>query len=205
MRIDPINSVNFKKHHPLFPLVYSKLLAVQVNLPGCYFSAKQVIEVLEHFPSADYMRVQAFISLFGRITDIENLYIILDVMMKLDEKLEVYHRLGILNVVDPIKIEREYRLDLRRWDHREFAKLLVKLAAIEPGDNWKDVSYRWAKYDSPVPGWLLPMSWTLPDKKDNDGEIVDGPRTHGWLFVTYVSDELGCIPSFGARVNTLII
>ena len=50
--------------------------------------------------------------------------------------------------------DRDYRLDLRRWDHREMVKILVKLASAEPGDNWLNVSYRWAKYDEPVPGMI---------------------------------------------------
>jgi hypothetical protein len=29
-----------------------------------------------------------------------------------------------------------------RWDHREWCKVLVALAIVEPGDNWLDYDYR---------------------------------------------------------------
>ena len=97
-------------------------------------------------------------------------------------------------------------ISFRRWDHRELSKALIRLAQEEPGDNWVNATYRyihiyyyklftferfiynymilfifmirWAKYDSPVPGWLLPMQWTLPDDDDDD----NGPRRHGKIF-----------------------
>lgn len=42
-----------------------------------------------------------------------------------------------MNLLDPMKPDRLYRLDLRRFDHREFVKILVSLAVAEPGDNWE--------------------------------------------------------------------
>lgn len=60
-----------------------------------------------------------------------------------------------MNILDPLKPDRLYRLDLRRYDHREWVKILVTLAIAEPGDNWEQVSYRWGKYDEPVPGKFI--------------------------------------------------
>ena len=94
------------------------------------------------FPDSDFLRVQLLVTLFNKIVDIENLHIIIDRMLTDDERLEAYHRLGVLNLLDPMAPDRTYKLDLRRWDHREVVKWLVKLAASEPGDNWLDVSYR---------------------------------------------------------------
>ena len=36
-----------------------------------------------------------------------------------------------MNILDPLKPERMYRLDLRRHDHREYAKILAYLAVYE--------------------------------------------------------------------------
>ncbi len=100
-----------------------------------------------------------------------------------------------MNLLDPMKPDRSYRLDLRRFDHREWAKILVTLAINEPGENWDGQEYRWAKYDEPVPGWTLPATWCAND----DGGVTGGPRTHGWLRLTYRSKGQGCFPVIAVR------
>ena len=74
------------------------------------------------------------------------------------------HRLGVLNIFDPFYPDRRYRLDLRRWDHREWTKVLIALAMAEPGENWDAPEYRWSKYDDTVPDWKLPTTWVAPDE-----------------------------------------
>jgi hypothetical protein len=37
-----------------------------------------------------------------------------------------------MNLLDPMRPDRLYRLDLRRNDHREWAKILVYLAVNDP-------------------------------------------------------------------------
>lgn len=104
--------------------------------------------------------------------------------------------------------------------------MLVALAVVEPGDNWVDFDYRcvlyvyfglraypssklffhshnlhrWSKYDDPVPGWVLPQPWTLPDGVQGvEGDSTGGPRDYGWLRVTYRSEGFGCAPSVPLR------
>jgi hypothetical protein len=51
-----------------------------------------------------------------------------------------------------------------------------------------------------VPGWVLPLPWTLPDGSgDGDGDSAGGPRDYGWLRVTYKSEGGGCAPSIPLR------
>jgi len=88
--------------------------------------------------------------LFSHIVDLENMYLIFDNVLSFDERNELFHRVGIMNVLDPMRPERLYRLDLRRNDHREWAKILVYLATNDPGGIWEEVEYRWGKYDEPV-------------------------------------------------------
>ena len=102
----------------------------------------------------------------------------------------------MLNVYDPVVPDRQYKLDLRRWEQREMAKTLIALAVNEPGNNWINESFRWSKYDDPVPGWVLPGSWAMPED-ENNSEL--GPRHHGWLIVEYTSSGQGCIPNNALR------
>ena len=76
------------------------------------------------------------------------------------------------------------------------AKTLITLAVSEPGNNWVNESFRWSKYDDPVPGWVLPGSWAMPDDESN-GDV--GPRNHGWLIVEYTSSGLVCVPNNALR------
>ncbi len=76
------------------------------------------------------------------------------------------------------------------------AKTLIALAVVEPGENWVNESFRWSKYDEPIPGWVLPGAQAMPDD-DNNGEA--GPRNHGWLIVEYTSTGPGCVPNNTVR------
>ncbi len=110
--------------------------------------------------------------------------------------LQALHRLGIMNLLDPFKVDRFYCLDLRRMEHREMCKILIALAVAEPGENWVDEHYRWAKYDDAVPGWVLPATWAMDDSENNnDG----GPRRHGWISLRYRSEGFGCAPVWEVR------
>ena len=184
--------------HAIFAFAYWKLLELQVTLPSIYLSVSQVLQLMHLFPSDDYLRVQVLVACFSRIIDIKNIHrVVYDpFVFSDDERMEAEHRLGVLNLFNPSYVDREFRLDLRRWDHREVVKYLIRLSMAEPGENWEDACYRWAKYDLPVPGWVLPAPWTLPDNA-NDGD--GGPRKHGWLCVKYTSTGVGCKPNIAAR------
>ena len=69
------------------------------------------------------------------------------------EQDECYHRLGYLNLFNPMLPDHDYRLDLRSWEQRELCKLLVKLGIEEPGENWQNETYKWIKDSDPIPGW----------------------------------------------------
>mmetsp|Transcript_15285 Transcript_15285/g.25407 ORF Transcript_15285/g.25407 Transcript_15285/m.25407 type:complete len:1484 (+) Transcript_15285:120-4571(+) len=184
------------KYDKIFPYAYMKLLKLQLALPTMFLSIDQVMDIILMFPPVDYLRVQAFVSMFSRIVDFDkNGVRILDVLSR-DDQSELFHRVGILNIMDPMSPDRLYRLDLRRWDHREACKIMIQLAIIEPGDNWVGEEYRWSKYDGNVPGWTLPMQWTTPDEVNyGDG----GPRRHGWCSFTYTSTDPGCAPNWSLR------
>eukprot|EP01038_Epipyxis_sp_PR26KG_P006849 gene6849-9376_t len=182
--------------HPIFALAFRRILELQISVPYMHLSINQLIIILEMLPpEICYLRVQVITSVFSRLVDMDNMYKVIDNVLTLDERNELFHRVGIMNVLDPMKPDRLYRLDLRRFDHREWVKILVALAIAEPGENWEQVEYRWGKYDDNVPGWTLPGTWTMPD----DGGNNAGPRNHGWLRVSYRSYGNGCMPVMSVR------
>lgn len=71
------------------------------------------------------------------------------------EYLELCHRIGYLNIVNPLKPDRYYSLDLRIWEQRELCKVFIKLAIEEPGENWVDETYQWSFYDEPLAGTTI--------------------------------------------------
>lgn len=178
----------------IYPFAYRKLLQLQVLMLGITLTAEQVAQIVAYFPSAAFLRVSVFLTLFGSIVDFDRMSLITDGVFDDNERLEVMHRIGVLNLYDSLSPNRAYRLDLRRWDHREFVKILIQLAMVEPGDNWVDQMYRWSRFDEHVAGWELPQTWTSPD----DGGI-GGPRNFGWLQLTYSSTGPGCQPSINCR------
>lgn len=115
----------------LFPLALYKLFEMQLILPNVWLSGQQAKELVELFPPDNYVRVQAYISLFSRIVEFDQYTaaIMSDVLTN-DEQNEAIHRLGILNVLDPLYSDRMYKLDLRRWDHRFFLKSPFRIFAI---------------------------------------------------------------------------
>jgi hypothetical protein len=98
------------------------------------------------------------------------------------------HRIGWLNIFNPMDPDMIYDLDHSRHDHYQLSLMLVELADIEPGENF--VGETWTKFDKQtidpktgekgsyvmVPGWELPMSWLDP-----------GPPDQGYLHVEYYS------------------
>ena len=185
-----------RKMPEIYPYAYRKLLELQVIMPTIYLSVAQVVEIIHFFPTCvGYLRVQFIMSIFSHIVDLENLAMLFDYALNADEAAELIHRVGIMNIFDPMSPDREYKLDLRRWDMREFCKILIMLSINEPGDNWVNGGeYRWSKYDDPVPGWVLPAPWAAKDEYDDPSlKTRDaGPRRYGWLRCTYTSTDDGC-------------
>ncbi|CAM9954134.1 unnamed protein product, partial [Phaeothamnion confervicola] len=175
----------------------SDSLQLQALTCSAWLTAAQAWEVADAFPPWDFARVQAFVALFSRIVDVENVTMAAFDKMWPEEQREALHRLGPLNVLSPLQPDRDYSLDLRSYEQREYAKILIRLAVDEPGENWKDETYRHARGQPPIPGWLLPEPWTGPDESLH-GE--GGPRRTGILTLEYVTDpQRGCQPNWAAR------
>ena len=101
---------------------------------------------------------------------------------------ECYHRVGWLNLVNPVYPERKYELDLAQWDHRECCKILCELAMAEDGENWVDEFYRRQKDMDWVPGWEFPEGFNKPDHDEHGKE--QGIYREGDLLCRYVSPKV---------------
>lgn len=185
------------KHHKTYPYALYKLIQLQIAAPTLFLSVDQVIEIMSYFPSSDvpgFIRVQVLTALWNTIVDLEHLYMILN-MFSQAELYETFHRLGPLNVVDPMYPDLMYLLDLRRYEHREICKICIVLGVDEPGENWLNQEYRVSYFDDPVLGWMLPSTWEVPD----DGKAETGPRRYGWLRFNYVSEGPDMDPNIELR------
>ncbi len=106
----PPNRTNLS---PIFPLAFKKILEVlmmifsllfdspliililhsqlQIMMSTIYFSVSQLITLLEFFPPEEgYLRVQLIMTVFSHITDLENMYLIIDNVLTFDERNEVF-------------------------------------------------------------------------------------------------------------------
>ena len=197
---DAAKSAEIQSAKPLkaYLHLFCKLQELQVAAMSINMTVKQALLIIDRFPRQEYARVQAVVALHRTLDDLENFHLILRILDD-SEAREVVHRLGWLNIFNPMNPDYFFRLDLRYKDHRKMTEILSILAIEEPGDNWLDEEYRWSSYDDPVPGWELPRSWTGREHEiDNAGNC--GPRDFGRLDLEYTSDPtLDCNPVWAVR------
>ncbi|CAM9116440.1 unnamed protein product [Pylaiella littoralis] len=181
----------------LYRWVFYRLMVLQTVATAAWYTCRQAMEIASAFPWQDCGRVQALVTVFSRIVDVDNFGEVVLNAVRDEEKRELEHRLGILNVQNPIRPDGPYVLDLKVWEEREWAKILIKLAVEEPGANWEHETYTHARGTPAIQGWLLPESWTREDEEMNgDG----GPRRSGILCLRYITDVAkGCIAKWEVR------
>ncbi|CAM9291885.1 unnamed protein product [Ectocarpus fasciculatus] len=181
----------------IYRWVFHRLLMLQTVAAAAWYTCRQAMEVASAFPWQDFGRVQALIIVFSRIVDVDSFSEVVLSCVRNEERRELEHRLGILNVLNPVRPDGPYLLDLKCWEEREWAKILIKLAVEEPGANWDHETYTHARGTPNIQGWLLPESWT---REDDDMGGDGGPRRSGILCLRYITDaSLGCIPKWEVR------
>ncbi|CAM9197908.1 unnamed protein product [Ectocarpus sp. 13 AM-2016] len=181
----------------IYRWVFHRLLMLQTVAAAACYTCQQAMEIASAFPWQDFGRVQALIIVFSRIVDVDRFSEVVLSCVRSEERRELQHRLGILNVLNPIRPDGPYVLDLKCWEEREWAKILIKLAVEEPGANWDHETYTHARGTPNIQGWLLPESWTREDE-DMGGD--GGPRRSGILCLRYITDaSLGCIAKWEVR------
>ena len=136
-------------------------------------------QVLQH---SGFQRVDYIVAAHQRLTDLHNFAYFWEFLSK-GEVLATLYRLGWLNVFDPVSPDRRHYMDLEEREMQIVAKILVRLAVVEPGENWLYENYM------DKPGWELPVTW-----------INEVPKT-GRLTLTYSSTAAGCAPVWEERIK----
>jgi len=68
--------------------------------------------------------------LFPRVRDLENFKLVLD-HLPAAVVIEVARRIGWLNLASPFRLDYRFQLDLRQFDNRVLAHMLLTLATVE--------------------------------------------------------------------------
>ncbi|ETV69364.1 hypothetical protein, variant [Aphanomyces astaci] len=135
-----------------------KLFQIEAATCDRWLSVDQAAEIVRCMPSVHNGKTETCRLLFPRLIDIEHFMEIFDAL-SFAEKQECARLLGWLNILNPQQPDRYYEFDLSVREEREAAKIFVKLAVTEPGENWIHESFGWVRGDPPIPGWELPKSW----------------------------------------------
>ncbi|CAM9229407.1 unnamed protein product [Laminaria digitata] len=195
--LDRKNSFAHLEPSDTYVKAWYKLKELEVALCSACLTTDQLARILESFPREGQIRAEVVVTFYHKVTDIDQMCLLVDALRP-DESREVFTRRGFLNVTNPFFADRYYRLDLSVWDDREMAKILIRLAMMEPGENWIDETYERKIELGPLPGWELPLDWTTPDITSDKKE--GGPRRFGILTLWYASTpRLGCMPNLGVR------
>ena len=129
-----------------------------------------------HLLPAKYpeVRAQTVQKLFSRIVDLERFHTLL-ASFDTDVENLLWDRIGWLNLFNPSFPDRYYYLRLEVYEMRQIAKMLVKLAIVEPGENWQDELYWKVRFgailEEPEAGWELPTGWIAEEGIPKEGIV----------------------------------
>ncbi|CAN0324852.1 unnamed protein product, partial [Hapterophycus canaliculatus] len=84
--------------------VFHRLICLQTVATAAWYTCQQAMEIASEFPWQDFGRVQALIIVFSRIVDTENFSEVVLSCVRCEEKRELEHRLGVLNVLNPVRV-----------------------------------------------------------------------------------------------------
>ncbi|CAM9396635.1 unnamed protein product [Pylaiella littoralis] len=131
----------------------ARFLAVQEAFHGDEF----LQDVIVDFVVAAYPRivdVYDYLTLVGCLEDRSQAFVV--------------KRVGWLAAWNPCRPEGYIELALDTTEDRQVAKMLIHLAFEHHVEHWTSSSFRWSMYDTPIPGWMLPVVWNteagLPHK-----------------------------------------
>lgn len=142
------------------------LLMVRRCTNECYFSTDQIRKIMKFMPPAAC--VEAMVTLFSRITDLEN-HTANEILTDEDDYVKYCNRLGIANIFNPFRADVMYELNLKIPDERAVAALLVEMTD-EVGENWVGETYNGMPFE-------MGISW-----------VEEGPPTLGILSLKFVTN-----------------
>ena len=105
--------------------VLTDLISLCVNI---FLSSRQLSDLVRMFPqSLPGLRVELVVALFSRVVDPPGMHRVL-FALSLPERKQLRHRMGWLNLWDPMMPDGRYVLDLSVWEERVVAHALTQLA-----------------------------------------------------------------------------
>ena len=102
-----------------------------------FYSGEQIQRLVGWLPKGQ--RAEAAVTLFGRCLKMEDFKNV-EKVLTIEEIHELKERLGAMAVMNPYNPDGPYELDLRVYDQRKVALMLIYLADGEPGENWQEES-----------------------------------------------------------------
>ena len=113
------------------------LLFLQFASTKFYFTTKRVCVLMDTFSSNYVLQGRLVSCLFSRIWDLYNFDAVMRHMSTKGQR-EVISRLGILNVMNPLKPALDYRIDMRHMDQRVMLVYLLQVAPTEASDQIRE-------------------------------------------------------------------
>lgn len=113
------------------------LLELQLAVTAFYFSASDVLNIMDCYSEDDATQVKVVLILFSRIDDLFNLDVVLRHMAGTAVQ-EVLIRLGCLNALNPLKPALDYVLQMKYVDNRILTLKLLEMGSAESGDMLKE-------------------------------------------------------------------
>lgn len=110
------------------------LMDLQLASTKYYFLARHIIVLLDAFDDSWDIQAKVVIAMFSRIKDLHNMDLILRTLST-KAQLEIFKRIGCLNLINPLKISFDYVLCLKYQDNRTWARQLMELASFESADQ----------------------------------------------------------------------
>lgn len=110
------------------------LLDLQLAATKHYFTIDHIHLLLETFEDEWQVQSRVVICMFSRIVDLYRIDILLRSLERKAQH-EIMHRLGCLNVINPLKISFDYSLCLKYLDNRIVLISMMELASIESADQ----------------------------------------------------------------------
>ena len=112
-------------------------MELQLAVIQDYFTTGDVLSILDCFNEDANTQVKVIICMFSRIKNLESF----DVIMRhltAPAVQELVHKLGWLNILNPLKPSHDYILCQKYWDNRITTLKILELAGSESGDQLKE-------------------------------------------------------------------
>ena len=160
----------------IYSVAHSKLLEIEELFVSKYILVDHLLGLVTRFPIEANIRPELIVSLFPRVVDIEHFWEVLRILT-LAERHELYHRLGMLNCVNPDYLGGVFSLNLALDDNRATLIILMRKARSE-SDKEFNVHFARTRFLKKLATAAKPATLTSADPEAaSDGEATYNERS----------------------------